>query len=102
MLNGSKMWITNGPIASKPAGLSGVELPPALRASMIGVPACQPQMLLLLGAAAGNGSQVAQSHAALLMRFSAGTLIVYAKTQADAGAHGITAFIIERGMKVGP
>lgn len=68
---------------------------------MIGGPACQPQMLLLLGPAAGNGSQVAQSHAALLMCFSAGTLIVYAKTQPDAGAHGITAFIIERGMKVG-
>ncbi|KAI7846407.1 hypothetical protein COHA_000117 [Chlorella ohadii] len=43
VLNGSKMWITNGPIAS--------------------------------------------------------TLIVYAKTQPDAGARGITAFIIERGMK---
>ena len=31
----------------------------------------------------------------------ADTLVVYAKTQADAGAHGITAFIIEKGMKVG-
>lgn len=43
VLNGSKMWITNGPIAS--------------------------------------------------------TLIVYAKTQPEAGSQGITAFIIERGMK---
>lgn len=31
----------------------------------------------------------------------ADTLVVYAKTQADAGAHGITAFIIKKGMKVG-
>lgn len=31
----------------------------------------------------------------------AGTLIVYAKTQPEAGSQGITAFIIERGMKVG-
>lgn len=30
----------------------------------------------------------------------ANTLIVYAKTDAQAGAHGITAFIIEKGMKV--
>ncbi|KAI7841634.1 hypothetical protein COHA_004654 [Chlorella ohadii] len=43
VLNGSKMWITNGPIAS--------------------------------------------------------TLIVYAKTRPEAGSQGITAFIIERGMK---
>ena len=43
LLNGSKMWITNGMIAS--------------------------------------------------------TLIVYAKTQPEAGAHGITAFIIEKGMQ---
>lgn len=28
------------------------------------------------------------------------TLIVYAKTAPDRGAHGITAFIIEKGMKV--
>eukprot|EP00884_Botryococcus_braunii_P019316 jgi/Botrbrau1/6068/Bobra.177_1s0008.1 len=42
-LNGNKMWITNGPVAS--------------------------------------------------------TLIVYAKTQPEAGPHGITAFIIEKGMK---
>ncbi|KAK9842351.1 hypothetical protein WJX81_008133 [Elliptochloris bilobata] len=28
----------------------------------------------------------------------ADTLVVYAKTQADAGAHGITAFIVEKGM----
>ena len=31
----------------------------------------------------------------------ADTLVVYAKTQADAGAHGITALVIEKGMKVG-
>lgn len=43
VLDGSKMWITNGPIAD--------------------------------------------------------TLIVYAKTKADAGPHGITAFIIEKGMQ---
>ena len=30
----------------------------------------------------------------------ASTLIVYAKTQPDKGPHGITAFIIEKGMKV--
>jgi alkylation response protein AidB-like acyl-CoA dehydrogenase len=30
----------------------------------------------------------------------ASTLIVYAKTQPGAGAHGITAFVIEKGMKV--
>ena len=28
----------------------------------------------------------------------ADTLIVYAKTQPDAGPHGITAFLIEKGM----
>src|SRR5438876_2863953 len=44
MLNGSKMWITNGPVAD--------------------------------------------------------TLVVYARTDADAGPRGITAFIIEKGMKV--
>src|SRR5712692_7353293 len=43
VLNGSKMWITNGPVAD--------------------------------------------------------TLVVYAKTDATAGPHGITAFIIEKGMK---
>lgn len=43
ILNGSKMWITNGPEAD--------------------------------------------------------TLVVYAKTDPDAGAHGITAFIVEKGMK---
>jgi hypothetical protein len=43
VLNGTKMWITNGTIAS--------------------------------------------------------TVIVYAKTSPDAGAHGITAFVVERGMK---
>lgn len=43
ILNGSKMWITNGPVA--------------------------------------------------------GTLVVYAKTDTDAGPRGITAFIIEKGMK---
>lgn len=43
VLNGNKMWITNGPIAD--------------------------------------------------------TLVVYAKTTPEAGAHGITAFIIEKGMK---
>ena len=43
MLNGSKMWITNGPDAD--------------------------------------------------------TLVVYAKTEPDAGARGITAFLIEKGMK---
>ena len=43
LLNGSKMWITNGTLAS--------------------------------------------------------TLIVYAKTQPEAGAHGITAFIVEKGMQ---
>src|SRR5260370_36385273 len=43
VLNGSKMWITNGPVAE--------------------------------------------------------TLVVYAKTDASAGARGITAFIIEKGMK---
>ncbi|GGH25199.1 isovaleryl-CoA dehydrogenase [Alsobacter metallidurans] len=43
VLNGSKMWITNGPVA--------------------------------------------------------GTLIVYAKTDPDAGSKGITAFIVEKGMK---
>lgn len=31
----------------------------------------------------------------------AGTLIVYAKTEPEAGAKGITAFIVEKGMKVG-
>jgi hypothetical protein len=30
----------------------------------------------------------------------ADTLVVYAKTQADGGAHGITAFLIEKGMQV--
>lgn len=30
----------------------------------------------------------------------ANTLIVYAKTDMDKGAHGITAFIVEKGMKV--
>ena len=30
----------------------------------------------------------------------ASTLVVYAKTQADKGPHGITAFLIEAGMKV--
>ena len=30
----------------------------------------------------------------------ADTLVVYAKTEPEKGAHGITAFIIERGMKV--
>lgn len=30
----------------------------------------------------------------------ASTLVVYAKTQPDKGAHGITAFLIEAGMKV--
>jgi hypothetical protein len=28
----------------------------------------------------------------------ANTLIVYAKTEPEAGAHGITAFIVEKGM----
>lgn len=32
----------------------------------------------------------------------ASTLIVYAKTQADKGPHGITAFLIEKGMKACP
>ena len=31
---------------------------------------------------------------------TANTLVVYARTKQDAGPHGITAFIIERGMKV--
>jgi alkylation response protein AidB-like acyl-CoA dehydrogenase len=31
----------------------------------------------------------------------ADTLIVYAKTDPEAGSHGITAFIVERGMEVG-
>jgi isovaleryl-CoA dehydrogenase len=31
----------------------------------------------------------------------ADTVIVYGKTQPEAGAHGITAFVIEKGMKVG-
>jgi isovaleryl-CoA dehydrogenase len=31
----------------------------------------------------------------------ASTLVVYAKTQPDKGPHGITAFLIEKGMKVG-
>lgn len=30
----------------------------------------------------------------------ASTLVVYAKTQPDKGSHGITAFLIEKGMKV--
>ena len=30
----------------------------------------------------------------------ASTLVVYAKTQAEKGPHGITAFLIEKGMKV--
>jgi isovaleryl-CoA dehydrogenase len=30
----------------------------------------------------------------------ASTLIVYAKTSPERGAHGITAFIVEKGMKV--
>jgi len=30
----------------------------------------------------------------------ASTLVVYAKTQPDDGAHGITAFLIEKGMQV--
>jgi len=30
----------------------------------------------------------------------ASTLVVYAKTQPDKGPHGITAFLIEKGMKV--
>lgn len=30
----------------------------------------------------------------------ASTIIVYAKTAPDKGAHGITAFIVEKGMKV--
>ena len=30
----------------------------------------------------------------------ANTLVVYARTQQDKGPHGITAFIIEKGMKV--
>lgn len=29
----------------------------------------------------------------------ADTLIVYAKTRPDAGSHGITAFVIEKGME---
>lgn len=32
----------------------------------------------------------------------ANTLVVYARTKQDAGPHGITAFIIEKGMKVNP
>ena len=28
-------------------------------------------------------------------------MIVYAKTAPEKGAHGITAFIVEKGMKVG-
>lgn len=32
----------------------------------------------------------------------ADTLIVYARTEQDKGPHGITAFIIEKGMKVKP
>lgn len=31
----------------------------------------------------------------------ANTLVVYARTEQDKGAQGITAFIIEKGMKVG-
>ena len=30
----------------------------------------------------------------------ANTLVVYARTEQDKGSHGITAFIIEKGMKV--
>ena len=37
----------------------------------------------------------------LLACWPADTLIVYAKTRPEAGPHGITAFIVEKGMQAG-
>lgn len=93
MLNGTKMWITNGPIASGCPSLQVCLAYLALHCRCHGAWQRCPASARSC-CTAGQPRLAAACH-------SAGTVIVYAKTDTAAGSHGITAFIVEKGMPVG-
>jgi hypothetical protein len=99
VLNGTKAWCTNGPRVGGKGG-QGRGLPAAFAGS-------KPRRL---GPGGSQQLHCAESHPPRTPEHplppatppppQASTIIVYAKTAPDKGAHGITAFIVEKGMKV--